>query len=81
MQINKKTKAKVSITITTIRAIIRGEDSSLKILSNLRFDMFTSTDAVLLSYCNGNHIRDDTHVKLKVVFKNVIGIYTTQEVE
>ena len=58
MQISKNTKAKVRITITTINAIISGEDSSLKILSNLRFDMFTSTDAaVLLSCYNGNHKR------------------------
>ena len=63
MQISKKIKAKASITITTINAIISDEDSSLKILSNLRFDILTSTDAVvLLSYCDGNHKRDDTHV-------------------
>ena len=67
MQISKKIKAKASITITTINAIISDEDSSLKILSNLRFDMLTSTDAVLLSYCDGNHKRDETHVELKVV--------------
>ena len=68
MQISKKIKAKASITITTINAIISDEDSSLKILSNLRFDIFTSTDAVvLLSYCDGNHKGDETHVELKVV--------------
>ena len=58
MQISKNIRAKARITITTINAIISDEDSSLKILSNLRFDMFTSTDAVvLLSYCDGNHKR------------------------
>ena len=68
MQISKNIRAKARITITTINAIISDEDSSLKILSNLRFDMFTSTDAVvLLSYCDGNHKRDETHVELKVV--------------
>ena len=74
MQISKKIKAKASITITTINAIISDEDSSLKILSNLRFDMFTSTDAVLLSYCDGNHRRCDT-CGAESCF-SVIGIYT-----
>ena len=75
MQISKKIKAKASITITTINAIISDEDSSLKILSNLRFDIFTSTDAVvLLSYCDGNHKRWDT-CGAESCF-SVIGIYT-----
>ena len=62
MQISKKIKAKASITITTINAIISDEDSSLKILSNLRFDMLTSTDAVFCYHIVMEIIKEMRHM-------------------